>query len=410
MIRNIFMSTLLSLRAHKLRVFLTMVGIIIGIASVVTIAALGEGVRQESLGLADTTQANVVTIKHGADTADDSGMMYVEDDFTFSKSDMRRISRLEGVASVLPGYETWGMVSEDSIDANLDYFGAQTGTSLTPFKKETKIAYGRNITSQDAGRDVIVLSHEVLDYGIIVDDPTQLLGQALSINGFMFEIIGIKEAYDYETMLPNSDYTWEESYTSVVPHAAFNQLTGTRDIKSLKIKTSDAAERDVVTMAVLDDLMMAYPDDDGYFEEDRTNEQMLEEINSYINSIVMFLVAITAISLFVGGIGVMNIMYVSVTERKREIGIRRAIGAKPRMILWQFLLEAAFITFIGGLIGLLLGYGIATLIGHFINMPVYLTPGIMTIATSVSILTGLIFGIIPALSASRMDPIKAIYQ
>ncbi|WP_373804962.1 ABC transporter permease, partial [Jeotgalibaca porci] len=167
---------------------------------------------------------------------------------------------------------------------------------------------------------------------------------------------------------------------------------------------------DMVTMAVLDDLMMAYPDDEGYFEEDRSNEQMMEEINSYINGIVLFLVAITAISLFVGGIGVMNIMYVSVTERKREIGIRRAIGAKPRMILWQFLLEAAFITFIGGIIGLLLGYGAAVLVGVFIDIPVILTPSIMIISTSVSVITGLVFGIIPALSASRMDPIKAIYQ
>lgn len=410
MIRNILMSTLLSLRAHKLRVFLTMVGIIIGIASVVTIAALGEGVRRKSLDLADTTQANMMTVMHGIAQTDDSGMSYVEDTFTFTKSDLRRISRIEGVESVLPNYNSWSGSSMDMFDVNLDYFGAQANTAVTPFKEETRIQYGRDITSHDADRDVIILSDEVLQYGIVVDDPETLLGQAVSINGFMFEIIGIKAPYDYENMIPDPDYTWENSYTSVVPHAAYNQLTGSREIQQLKVKISETSEREMVTMAVLDDLMMAYPDDQGYFEEDRSNEQMMEEINTYINGIVMFLVAITAISLFVGGIGVMNIMYVSVTERKREIGIRRAIGAKPRMILWQFLLEAAFITFIGGIIGLLLGYGAALLVGVFISIPVILTPSIMIISTSVSVVTGLVFGIIPALSASRMDPIKAIYQ
>lgn len=410
MIRNILMSTLLSLRAHKLRVFLTMVGIIIGIASVVTIAALGEGVRRESLNLADTTQANVMTVQHGIAQTDDSGMMYIEDTFTFSKADMRRISRIEGVASVLPGYGSWSGSNTDMFDVNLDYFGAQAYTAVTPFKQETRIQYGRDITPLDVDRDVIVLSGDVLQYGIAVDDPETLIGQAVSMNGFMYEVIGIKEPYDYESMVPDTAYTWEDAYTSVVPHAAYNQLTGAREIRQLKVKIADASDREIVTMAVIDDLMTAYPNDEGYFEEDRSNEQMMEEINTYINGIVMFLVAITAISLFVGGIGVMNIMYVSVTERKREIGIRRAIGAKPRMILWQFLLEAAFITFIGGVIGLLLGYGAALLVGYFINIPVFLTPSIMIISTSVSIVTGLVFGIIPALSASRMDPIKAIYQ
>lgn len=413
MIRNILMSTLLSLRAHKLRVFLTMVGIIIGIASVVTIAALGEGVRRQSMDLADTTQANVVTLQHGIEQTDSTGMMYIEDSFTFTKADMRRISRIPGVDSVLPSYDTWGGTRVDMFDVSIDYFGAQAYTAVTPFRKETRIMYGRDITSHDAGRDVIVLSDDVLQYGIPVENPENLIGQAISINGVMFEVIGIKEPYDYDNgngVLNTGEYSWEDAYMSVVPNSAYNRLTGAREIRKIKIKIAETSDRDVVTMAVLNDLMVAYPDDEGYFEEDLSNEQMMEEINSFINGIVLFLVAITAISLFVGGIGVMNIMYVSVTERKREIGIRRAIGAKPRMILLQFLLEAAFITFIGGIIGLLLGYGAALIVGLIIDIPVFLTPTIMIISTSVSIITGLVFGIIPALSASRMDPIKAIYQ
>lgn len=404
------MSTLLSLRAHKLRVFLTMVGIIIGIASVVTIAALGEGVKKESMQLADTTQANVMTIQHMITMTDDSGMAYVEDQFTFNKSDMRRLSRLEGVQSVLPNYSAngWG---GDSVDMNINYFGAESYAMMIPFKSESRILYGRDIRNDDANQDVIVLSHDVLDYGISLDDPATLIGQAVNINGYMFKVIGIKEPYNWEsTSYGLESYTWEDAMTSVVPQAAYNHLTRSKPIQSLKVKVADGYDRSLVSMTVIDDLMQQYIEDDGYFEEDRSNEQMMEEVTAYINGIMTFLMAITAISLFVGGIGVMNIMYVSVTERKREIGIRRAIGAKPRMIMLQFLLEAAFITFLGGVIGLLLGYGIATIVGMIISLPVYLTPTMMLLSTSVSIGTGLIFGIIPALSASKMDPIKAIYQ
>ena len=179
------MSTLLSLRAHKLRVFLTMVGIIIGIASVVTIAALGEGVKKESMQLADTTQANVMTIQHMMTMTDDGGMAYVEDQFTFNKSDMRRLSRLEGVQSVLPNYSAngWG---GDSVDMNINYFGAESYAMMIPFKSESRILYGRDIRNDDANQDVIVLSHDVLDYGISLDDPATLIGQAVNINGYMF--------------------------------------------------------------------------------------------------------------------------------------------------------------------------------------------------------------------------------
>ena len=137
---------------------------------------------------------------------------------------------------------------------------------------------------------------------------------------------------------------------------------------------------------------------------------MQKQNEAAIGGMTGFLMAITAISLLVGGIGVMNIMYVSVTERKREIGIRRAIGAKPRTILIQFLLEAAFITLLGGLIGIGLGYGLSTIVGGFVQIKPVMTPQIFLISSLVSILTGVVFGIIPAINAARMDPIKAIYR
>lgn len=411
MIRNILISTFLSLKAHKFRVFLTMLGIIIGIASVVTIAALGEGIRQQTVELADSTNTNVIQINYTMPMTDETAV-YEDSNFVFSRVDMKRIQKIAGVASVLPDYgEGWGMggSTEEMISAEFDYFGQQSSLQLSPYSQNQTLLYGRNVAASDANQNVIVLSHEVFDYGMMIDDPEEMIGQAISINGYMYQVIGIKQPYDYESIsLGGDDYM--TAMTSDVPRASYNELTKFKPINALKIKMETAADRYAVTEAVIQSLTESYPDEEGIFEEDRSNEEMQQEMESYMSGIVSFLMAITAISLLVGGIGVMNIMYVSVTERKREIGIRRAIGAKPRNILFQFILEAAFITFIGGILGLVSGYGIALMIGNFMELKPVLTMQTILLSTSVSVLTGLFFGIMPAINAAKMDPIKAIYR
>ncbi|MEG0475593.1 MAG: FtsX-like permease family protein, partial [Carnobacterium sp.] len=271
--------------------------------------------------------------------------------------------------------------------------------------------YGRDITPADANHDVIVLSHDIFDYGIMIDDPEEMIDQAIAINGYMYKVIGIKQPYDYDSMsLSGGEEDYMSAMTSVVSRASYNELTRFKPISALKIKVEETADRYAVTEAVTQSLIESYPDEEGLFEDDRSTDTMQQEMESYMSGIVNFLMAITAISLLVGGIGVMNIMYVSVTERKREIGIRRAIGAKPRNILFQFILEAAFITFIGGIVGLAFGYGIALLVGNFMELQPVLTMQTILLSTSVSVLTGLFFGIMPAINAAKMDPIKAIYQ
>lgn len=413
MIRNLLVSTFLSIRSHKFRVFLTMLGIIIGISSVVTIAALGEGVRQQTVQLMDSANANEIKIKYEMPITEEN-MYYGESDFTFSRADMKRIQKLDGVVSVLPDYgEDWGTGSSVEIIGNeFTYFGQYGYLQLSPFVKESSLLYGRDIKPSDANRDVIVLSHEVFDYGVMMENPEDLIGQAISISGYMYEVIGIKAPYDWEAVSLNlggeDDYI--SSMTSIISRSSYNELTQSKAINALKIKFDESTDRFTTSEAVVSSLTENYPDEEGIFQEDRMNEEMQMEMENYMSGIVNFLMAITAISLLVGGIGVMNIMYVSVTERKREIGIRRAIGAKPRSILFQFVIEAAFITLIGGILGLLFGYGIAVVIGKYQDLTPVLTLRTMLIATSVSIFTGLFFGIMPAISAARMDPIKAIYR
>ena len=409
MIRNLLLSTYLSLKAHKLRVFLTMLGIIIGIASVVTIAALGEGLRQQTLELADTANMNEMKIQNVYATDDEYSYYSEPTEFEFSRVDMKRVQKIDGVASVLPDYgENMGMGSSNEVvSGELSYFGQMAGTQLAPYKKDSLIAYGRNISPADANKDVIVLSQDVFEYGLMMDDPEVMLGQAVSINGYMFEVIGIKEGYDEQATTDSDFYS---TFNSEITRASYNELTKLKPIKALRVIFDENADRVLTTENVISLLSESHPNEEGVFEEDTTEQQFQEEMQAMMDSLIGFLMAITAISLLVGGIGVMNIMYVSVTQRKREIGIRRAIGAKPRNILFQFVLEASVITFIGGIIGLLSGYGIAVVVGQFMELTPILTPKSIVLATSVSTLTGLFFGIMPAISAAKMDPIKAIYK
>ncbi|MGX7417429.1 ABC transporter permease [Carnobacterium gallinarum] len=414
MILNIFISTFLSLKAHKLRVFLTMVGIIIGITSVVTISTLGEGMKRQVLATTDSTNASNVKIIYSMEQEDASGMGYIEyqdSDFNFSMVDLKKVKDIKGLQSIYPDYGQQFM--GDTIDQELDYFGTKAYLYVAPNKGEVKLKYGRNFQPSDANRDVIILSYNVFEGQISMDNPEELINQAVSIGGYMYKVIGITESVDYESlsttdMMGGFDYM--STMTSYVSKSSYNELAKSKAISGIKLKLSEGVNREEVLGQIISALQELHPDVKGVFKEDDTNQQQQQQVETMIGGLTSFLMAITAISLLVGGIGVMNIMYVSVTERKREIGIRRAIGAKPRTILMQFLLEAAFITLLGGLIGIALGYGLSSIVGGFVQIKPVMTPQIFMISSIVSILTGIVFGIIPAINAARMDPIKAIYR
>lgn len=410
MISNLLISTLLSLRAHKLRVFLTMIGIIIGITSVVTISTLGEGMKKQVMS-ATSTNTNLVKLHYTMQEESTDGMMtYEEPDYSFSRVDLKKVRDIEGVEAIYPQYGD-GLMG-DNLDTQLDYFGAKANLMVTSNRGQNKVKYGRDFDERDSNKDVIILNHDVFDMSLKMDDPGELIGKAVSINGYMYKVIGILEPFDYGA-LDNTEamsLDWNIVYSSFVSRSSYNKLAMSKSISGINFKLKDGADKQAVITQAVTTLNENHPDVKGIFKEndlDQKNQQQMEEA---IGGITMFLMAVTAISLLVGGIGVMNIMYVSVTERKREIGIRRAIGAKPRMILMQFLLEAAFITLLGGLVGVGLGYLLSNLVGGFVDIVPVMTPAIFVVSTVVSILTGVVFGIIPAISASRMDPIKAIYN
>lgn len=410
MISNLLISTLLSLRAHKLRVFLTMIGIIIGITSVVTISTLGEGMKKQVMS-ATSANTNVVKLHYTMQDESSTGMMiYEEPDYSFSRVDLKKVRDIDGVETIYPQYGD-GMMG-DNLNIQLDYFGAKANIMVTSNRGQNKIKYGRDFDDRDINKDVIILNHDVFDTSLKMDDPGELIGKAVSINDYMYKVIGILEPFDYEAF-DNTEamaLDWNIVYSSFVSRASYNKLATSKAISGINFKLKEGADKQAIISQAVSTLSESHPDVKGIFKENDQEQKNQKQMEDAIGGITMFLMAVTAISLLVGGIGVMNIMYVSVTERKREIGIRRAIGAKPRMILMQFLLEAAFITLLGGLFGVGLGYLLSTAVGSFVDIVPVMTPSIFAISTLVSILTGIVFGIIPAISASRMDPIKAIYN
>ena len=200
---------------------------------------------------------------------------------------------------------------------------------------------------------------------------------------------------------------------SYMPSKAFNDLMNQfsypQDIYSLDLVVSKGYDMYEVSNNVINKLYELHPDINGSYNIDDPTEAT-KELESMVSTINKFVTLITAISMFVGGVGVMNIMYVSVMERQREIGIRRAIGAKPLDILIQFLVEAIFITILGGIIGIVIGFIVVNYASNYLPFKAIPNINSLLFASVTTVVTGTIFGIVPAIKASKLDPIKAIYK
>ncbi|MFW7431660.1 ABC transporter permease [Vagococcus carniphilus] len=406
MLKNLLLSTFLSLKAHKLRVFLTMVGIIIGITAVVIVSAIGEGMKQSSMEVLESADADTVRLIYKVDMEDDSVAAESSfDEFAFNMSDLKMLRKLDGVDNISADYG-YGFGYQDGVTSNVSFFETGNQAQVQAYQKpDENVTFGSDFKAEDMDRNKVILAYDTM-LGLNIKKPKDIIGKAIDLDGQKFQVIGVKKKINMDEMITDGSI-----FNSVVPKRAFNELTKDKPINAIKLKVAKGASREQAISQANTLLKDYHPELVGNFEEDRSNEKIRQQMEQMIQAVVTGLIFITAISLLVGGIGVMNIMYVSVSERKREIGIRRAIGAKPSNILIQFLLEAAFITLIGGVIGVLLGAGIANLISSLIpDVKAIVSPQMALLSASISAGIGLIFGVIPAINAAKMDPIKAIYQ
>lgn len=403
-VSNLIRTAWYSIKAYKFRIFLTMIGIIIGISSVSAIMAIGEGLSKQAVDSLDSSNLNTITVYY--DAGFNAGEEGSEE--PFKESDLNEIRSIDGVNKVEKNKEESFMQYNFE---NIRFFDKVGGSQILSVEDalNDSIEKGRFFTEEEkqGSSNKIVLSGSTAES--LFGDIERSLGKAVNVKGSLLEVIGVRPKPN------NSDIniSFSTDYdASILPKKTFDDLYKTEDadaINNLSITLNNDADTKMTAEAIKDKLKEQHPDIAGEYMTS-SNQEMIESVRSVFGQITNFVALVTGISLLVGGIGVMNIMYVSITERKREIGIRRAIGARPKNILMQFLVEAIFITGAGGIIGIIIGYLISKIAGQIMPFQPVMTASNFILAASISVLTGIIFGVIPAYKAAKLDPIKAIYQ
>ena len=389
-ITQCFIMALKSLSTSKMRAFLTMLGIIIGVAAVILIMSLGNGMTiyiNDMFAEMGTTTINVTITGRGSTRTVDADDMY---EFYGENTD--------SYSYVSPLVSASGQV-RTSVDSET-YMPSITGVSEQYLDaKQQELAAGRNIAYMDIEQNSKVCVVGAF-YDYLYDG--EAVGNYIKINGDKYTIIGVVEELDDKT-----DETGSDNFVYVPYSTAARLLARNANITSyiFLAKTEDDIDKCV---SLLDDrLYETFQNEDLYTV--MSNSIILDTMTDMVNIVVNILSAIAAISLVVGGIGIMNIMLVSVTERTREIGIRKALGAKGRHIRMQFVIEAGTTSAVGGVIGIVFGIVGARMVSMFIDdFTAVPTIQAILLAFGISVAIGVIFGYLPANKAAKLNPIEAL--
>ena len=381
-----------NLFSYKVRSFLTMLGIIIGISSVVMMSSLGAGVKENITG--DLNKLGVSNFEISIDTS--PGQTYKSQDLLTQK-DIVELKNMEGVEAVTPTSSTFARLSTN--DGSDKMF---TGTGVTEdyFKMSNyTIVKGRKFLPNEYRKDgrYVIIDNTTADQMFPDENP---IGKKLTLNfrknSETVTIVGVfKNPY---SSMGGGD---QMPSMGLLPNNYLNYLEGNEQDKftALQVKATDANEMSRVMEIVKEKMKTRGSETDTYSVN--STSQGLDEFNNILNMLSLFISG-------VAGIGVMNIMLVSVTERIREVGLRKAIGAKTIHILIQFLIEAVILTFFGGIVGVIIGYLLALLIGIFIKTTPILSPVIVFVCIFVSTMIGLVFGVYPAKKAAALEPMEAL--
>ncbi|WP_312258571.1 ABC transporter permease [Romboutsia ilealis] len=409
---SVIKSSLINLKGHKLRVFVTLLWIIMGITSSILVSSIGNGLKKEVTDSVNRVNPNKTRIYF---ESSDSNMANMETFLNpFKLEDIDELSFIEGVERISASKDDFSMGSMYYSDASFDK--KTTYLDIKEFNDDKIVpVFGRNFSYDDENRKVIIITMQnAID---LFNSPKEALGKGITINNHIYEVIGIIDENSIknnsESNINNMYYDDMNYIYSYMPKKAFNDLMNQfsypQEIYSLDLVVSKGYDMYEVSGNVINKLYELHPDINGSYNIDDPTEET-KELESMISTINKFVTLITAISMFVGGVGVMNIMYVSVMERQREIGIRRAIGAKPLDILVQFLVEAIFITVLGGIIGIVIGFIVVNYASNYLPFKALPNINSLLFASVTTVITGTIFGIVPAIKASKLDPIKAIYK
>jgi putative ABC transport system permease protein len=403
-----FVTVWIGLTTHKLRSFLTMLGIIIGVASVIALMSIGKGSTASILANIESMGANLVTISPGMSMSF-GGVRGAASSSTLTENDV------EAIATQISNISTAAPVSSSNLQlvAGTENTQAQViGTSPDyQTMNNLKIASGSFFTEvqYEHSAKVVVLGSEVAET-LFPDTTVSPVGQKIRLGTQVIAtVVGVLESKggSFNSVDSNVIIPLTLMQKSI---AQSKNTKGEKTVSSIIVALADTEKSDETVTDITALLrerhgLAADADDDFRIQ---SMAEMISNLESTSSTMTLLLGAIAAIALLVGGIGVMNIMLVSVLERTREIGIRKALGARERDIWIQFLLEAAFLTFAGGIIGVAIGWGASIAIDKLGFMSTMVTPDIIIMAVSVSVAIGLFFGFYPAWNASRLDPIQAL--
>ncbi len=407
-ITNLFKIAIRAIAANKLRSFLTMLGIIIGVASVITMLAIGQGSKKSIQQQISEMGSNMIMIMPGQDMRggvrqDASSMETLKlTDFEALKDQCNYISAISPVVNSA-GQFIYGNNNTPSTiyGVNTDYLKIRM----------LEVQDGEMFNDEDikASAKVCVIGKTVADN--LFPDGADPVGKVIRFNTIPFRVIGVLKSKGYNSMGMDQDDLVLAPYTSVMKRILAITYVQSINCSALTEDLTNKAIEEITEVLrsqhKLRDATETTPEEDNDFNI-RSQEELATMLNSTTNLMTILLACIAGISLVVGGIGIMNIMYVSVTERTKEIGLRMSVGARGIDILSQFLIEAILLSVTGGIIGVLIGVGATYGVNIFAKWPVLIQPWSVILSFAVCTATGVFFGWYPAKKAAQLDPIDAI--
>ncbi|TMI82859.1 MAG: FtsX-like permease family protein [Bacteroidetes bacterium] len=401
---NLIRIALRALQRNKLRAFLTMLGIIIGVGAVIAMVAIGQGSKKSIQDQLSSMGSNMITVRPNSNQTPGGGArLDVSTVQTLTLDDIKAIqNQAQYINAVSPAVQGRGQV----INAAMNWPTTMQGVSpdfLTIRNWPLKEGVSFSDEDVNGAAKVCLIGQTVVDN--IFDPGDDPVGKTIRFNKIPFKIIGVLAEKGENAFGQDQDDILLAPYTTVQKRILAIPFIQTIYASALNSETSEAATQELSQVLRTSHKLTNSEQDDFTV---RTQAELISTFSSTSQLLTVLLAAIAGISLLVGGIGIMNIMYVSVTERTKEIGLRMAIGAKGIDILMQFLIEAIVISITGGILGVLLGLLASKLITVFLSWPTLVSESSIILSFVVCAITGIFFGYYPAQKASRLDPIEAL--
>ncbi len=402
-ISNLFKIALRAIAANKLRSFLTMLGIIIGVASVIAMLAIGQGSKKSIQANISEMGSNMIMIRPGQDKGPGGARQDASEMQTLKLKDYETLKEdSKYLAAISPSVNSSGQF----IFGNNNTPSTLYGISPEYLEiRQLKVQDGEMFSDDDikSSAKVCLIGKTVADN--LFTNGEDPVGQVIRFNKIPFRVVGVLKSKGYNSFGMDQDDMVLAPYTTVMKRILSVTYLEGINASAVTEDMTDLAISEVTTLLRENHKLKTSDEDDFTI---RSQQEMAEMMNSTSDTMTILLLVVACISLIVGGIGIMNIMYVSVTERTKEIGLRMSVGARGIDILSQFLIESILLSVTGGLIGVVVGIGAAVGINVFAHWPIQIQPWSVLLSFAVCSATGIFFGWYPAKKAARLDPIEAI--